>query len=134
MDPFLSTQVCVDRLLKEYTVHGKLIVAFDFDDTVFDFHKQGRTYDVVISILKRCQDLNFWLVIFTGCPPDEYPAQVEYMASRGIVVHSVNKNPVDMPFGNHGKIYANIFLDDRAGLGQACYILSEVIAAIERNK
>lgn len=32
-----------------------------------------------------------------------------------------------MPFGNHGKMYYNILLDDRAGLGQSLDILSQTL-------
>jgi hypothetical protein len=36
----------------------------------------------------------------------------------GIEVHSVNEMPFtwDLPYGLSGKVYANIFLDDRGGL------------------
>jgi hypothetical protein len=131
IDTFLETHNCFNRLLAEYREHKKLIVAVDFDDTVFDYHQKGRTYEYIIALLRRCQKHGFWIVLFTACSPDKAESQKAYLAMRGIEVHSVNKNPVDLPFGNDGKIYFNILLDDRAGLGQAAEILHQVIDDIE---
>jgi len=130
-DTFLDTNNCVNRLLVEYVQHKKLIVAVDFDDTVFDYHQKGRTYEYVIDLLRRCQKHGFWVVLFTACSPDKAESQKAYLTMRGIEVHSVNQNPIDLPFGNDGKIYFNILLDDRAGLGQAVEILHQVIDVIE---
>ena len=55
----------------------------------------------------------------------------DHMLGQGIVLDSINKNPIPMPYGNHGKIYYNILLDDRAGLGQAYDTLTELLKMIE---
>lgn len=132
-DPFMDRDYCVQRLLKEYREHGKLIIAVDFDDTVFDFHSAGHRYDRVIALLKRCQALGFYIVLFTGSHPDKYAMQIEYLILRGISIKHVNQNPIPLPFGNHGKMYYNCLLDDRAGLGHAYVILSSVVAEIEKE-
>lgn len=132
-DPYASTERCVKRLLGEYRIHKSLIVAVDFDDTVFDFHEAGFEYPEVLRILWECQLLGFHLVLFTGTHPDKYESQIAYMAEHGIVIRCVNQNPIPLPFGNHGKMYYNILLDDRAGLGQACSILRQTIAAIQKE-
>lgn len=133
IDAFLKTDVCVERLLGEYHEHKKLIVAVDFDDTVFDYHDKGRTYDGVLDLLRRCQKLGFWIVLFTACAPDKRDEQRAYLTNHGVVIHSINENPIDLPFGNHGKIYFNILLDDRAGLGQAVEILTRVVEKAEEG-
>lgn len=133
-DPFMDRDTCAARLLEEYKQHGKLIVAVDFDDTVFDFHNKGRRYDRVIDLLKRCQALRFYLVLFTGSNPDNYATQLRYLESLGIYITCINCNPIPLPFGNNGKMYYNILLDDRAGLGQAYVTLSSVVAQIEKEK
>jgi len=56
---------------------------------------------------------------------------IEYMADHGIKISSINKNPIDLPFGNHGKIYYNHLLDDRAGLESALKILKSLIDRIQ---
>jgi hypothetical protein len=132
-DPFMDRDKCVQRLLDEYRTHKKLIVAVDFDDTVFDFHKANRRYDRVLNLLRRCQALNFYIMLFTGTHCDQYPTQIAFLESLGITVTCVNQNPIPLPFGNHGKPYFNILLDDRAGLGQAYVVLSSVVTEIEKE-
>lgn len=70
-------------------------------------------------------------MLFTACAPSKREFQKNHLKDLGINIHSVNENPIVLPFGNHGKIYYNILLDDRAGLGQAVEILIEVIRRIE---
>lgn len=132
-DPYFDTQVCVDRLLTEYRAHKKLIIAVDFDDTVFDFHKAGHEYPEIIDILGRCQGLGFYIVLFTGTKPNEWKKQTDYLEERGIIVSGINQNPIPLPFGNHGKMYYNILLDDRAGLGQSYRTLVQVLNQIEKE-
>src|ERR1700678_1812369 len=109
-DPYFDTQVCVDRLYGEYQLHKKLIVAVDFDDTVYDFHQVGHWYPEVIDLLKRCQDKGFYIVLFTGSDPSKWYNHFEYLAVVGIIIHGTNENPIPLPFGNHGKMYYNILL------------------------
>jgi hypothetical protein len=40
MDYYLNTENSSNRLLVEYNKYGTLVVAYDFDDTVYDFHKK----------------------------------------------------------------------------------------------
>ena len=44
-----------------------MIIAFDFDNTVFDYYKEGNQYeyDDVIDLLKYCYDLSMTLVLYT---------------------------------------------------------------------
>lgn len=131
IDPYTDTAVCVARLLAEYTKHGKLIIAADYDDTCHDYHGKGHQYTRVIAALKRCSDLGFFIVPFTGSPPEVYDSIYAKFAALGIKVSTINQNPFPMPFGNHGKMYFNILLDDRAGLGQALDTLEQVLATIK---
>lgn len=126
-DTFTSTEACVDRLLVEYERHKSLIVAFDFDDTVFDFHHKGRSHERVLTVLQRCNRAGFHLVLFTASAPARFDSMREHMAEQGIHVSSINENPIPLPFGHNGKIYYNILLDDRAGLGQAVEVLEQVL-------
>ena len=129
-DPYFSTQKCVERLFNEYNAHKSLIIALDFDDTIFDYHKKGYTYTKIISLVKDCQNLNFHICIFTGTPKEKWPSIYEYCKNIGIKISSINQNPIDLPFGKDGKMYYNILLDDRAGLEQAFVILSSVLTKI----
>jgi hypothetical protein len=132
-DPYFDTIKCAERLKKEYDTHKKLIVAVDFDDTVFDFHNQGHNYLQVVTLLRRCQKLGFYIVMFTGSHPDKWLTQAEYLKNLGVKIICVNENPIPLPFGNNGKMYYNILLDDRAGLYQAYTVLDIVVSQIEEG-
>jgi hypothetical protein len=132
-NPYFNPQTCLARLAREYKAHKKLIVALDFDDTVYDFHKEGHRYGLVLGLIRRCQKLGFYIVLFTGSEPDRHLSQAAYLLENGIVVDSVNQNPIPMAIGNAGKPYYNILLDDRAGLGEAFSTLSLLVDRIERG-
>jgi hydroxymethylpyrimidine pyrophosphatase-like HAD family hydrolase len=133
-DPYLNPLVAVQRLKDEFDKYGKLIVALDFDDTIYDFHKKGHTYNAVIDLVRRCQELGFYIVMFTGTAKDKWPAMLEYCKSVGINPCAVNTNAMPLPFGNDGKIYYNVLLDDRAGLNEAFIALRETVLYAEQKK
>ncbi len=129
-DPYTDTAACVARLLKMYAQHPRLLVAVDFDDTLFDFHKTGAAYPRAVAAVRAAQAAGFYITIFTASAKDRYPFIMEHCRSLGIVPDAINRNVIPSPFGNDGKIFYNIFLDDRAGLGQALDILEQTLAAI----
>jgi hypothetical protein len=133
-DPFTSTSNIVKRLHKEYKKHPKLIIAVDFDDTVYDFHKLGALHERAINVVKQCNVLGFYVVLWTASAPERYSLMNEYMHEHGIQVDAINKNPIKLPFGNNGKIYYNILLDDRAGLGQALDALEIFLDNIQNSR
>jgi hypothetical protein len=134
LNPYRDNTFCVERLMKEYRTHGKPILALDFDDTVFDYHKQGYDPRDVLQRVREAQYRGFYIMLFTAAPPESYSGQVSYLADHGITVDSINSNPVWLPFGKNGKPYYNILLDDRAGLGQSVGILTEVLRLIAQAK
>lgn len=133
-DPYMNHDRCVQRLWNEYTKHGKLIVALDIDGTVFDYHAQDDTYPRVIQLMRDCEALGFYIVVFTARGPDELPHAVDHVKSLGLTVASVNSNPFPLPYGNNGKPYYNILLDDRAGLASAYATLREVVDRAMKEK
>jgi trehalose-6-phosphatase len=115
MDFYLNSDNSFNRLLEEYNQHQSIVVAFDFDDTVYDFHKKGRIYSSVIELLKDLQQINCYLICWTGQQDLEFVSQ--YLKENNIPFNAINENP---PFhkSTSRKIYANAYLDDRAGLIQ----------------
>lgn len=112
--------------------HKDLIVAFDFDNTVFDYHKLGRSFPYVRALLKRCKKLNLTLVLFT-VEDDEEKLQLkkDYCNSYGFYPDYVNESPV---YPEAKKPYYNILLDDRAGLGDAAAALNSALNFIEEHE
>ena len=132
--PYQHSIECVSRLLREYYAHkGRLILALDFDDTVFDYHNAGHSYDWILGLVRCAQAARFYIMLFTGTPRAQWDAQCAYLQDRGIHVDSVNANPIALPFGNDGKPYYNLLLDDRAGLGQGAQILNQLLTEIENG-
>lgn len=127
-DPYISLVRCARRLANEYERHGTLYVAFDFDNTVYDYHNQGYEFDRVESILKDCKEYGLKLILFTAKETqDELDQCVSYCKKRGYEPDYVNESPIMKT----SKPYYNILLDDRAGLESAASILEEVIHCIK---
>lgn len=134
MNPYFYTDHCVKRLYSTYLKHENLIIALDFDSTIYDFHKEGHTYEDVINIIKECNELNFHIIIFTASRKERYEFIAEYCEELGIKINCINKNSIDSPFGNEGKPFFNICLDDRSGLGQSYEILRKTLDLIYKQK
>lgn len=120
------------RLFEEWKERGNIIIAVDFDDTVSPWKLEDENSTMikeVLKLLKECQQTGAYIVPYTTCNPDRYPVIQALFASNGILINNINSNPIPLPWGNESKIYANIYLDDRAGLDQACYTLSYALYA-----
>jgi hypothetical protein len=131
MDYYLNEDNCVNRLVEEWTNYGKIVLAIDFDDTVFDFHKKGRTYENVIKLVKRCQNIGCYTVIFTANDDIEHHKFIkQYLLDKGIEIDTINENVPSVPFKTR-KVYYNVLLDDRAGLKASYDILLKVVEIIE---
>lgn len=129
-DRYISDDQCISRLKEEYDRYGNLFIAFDFDNTVFDYHGKGDNYPVVEHLLVLCSSLNLTLILFTAKETkEELDACVSYCRSRGYSPKFINENPLM----NTKKPYYNILLDDRAGLNSAVSVLREVLYYIERK-
>ena len=129
MDFYLNSDNSTNRLIDEYVQHNSLVVAFDFDDTVYDFHKKGRLYNDVIRLLKDLKTINCYLICWTGQQDLEFVSN--YLSENNIPFNAINENP---PFhkSTSRKIYANAYLDDRAGLLQTYNNLQIVLKTIKK--
>jgi len=122
-DRYLRAEESKNRLLRECLKHGGLIVYFDFDNTIYDYHNIGDTYPKVINILKECSDKGFSLVCFTANKDVNFVKQ--YISDLGIIIKGVNIDIINV--GNGVKPYFNILLDDRCGLRSAIEDLEFVL-------
>lgn len=113
-----------ERLLQEYRKYKTLIVGFDFDNTIFDYHQNGGDYSEVVELLRECRRLRFNLCLFTI--EDRIDWKYKVCCQLGIKPDYVNESPVIFENGGN-KPYFNILLDDRAGLESAYKTLKQVV-------
>lgn len=127
-DPYLYKVNCIDRLREEIERYGTLYVAFDFDNTVFDYHNKGFRFDAVELLLRNCKLFGFKLILFTAKETqEELNKCISYCKERGYEPDYVNENPLM----DTKKPYYNVLLDDRAGLGDACECLSTAMLQVQ---
>lgn len=132
-DPYFDTNRCVTRLKGWYDQHKTLIVAFDWDDTCYDFHGKDYAYPQVFALLKECSDLGFALVLFSTQEDEgKLESICEYLDSEcSIKVQYINEGPI---MKAAKKPYYNVLLDDKAGLGQAYNTLRTVVSFIQHER
>ena len=134
MNSYLNDRKAIDRLKKEYKEHLKLIIGFDFDCTIYDFHKEGLELQPIISLLKECSDLGFIMCIFSNCDTDANAAwKISHAQKLGIDVKFMNESPVlaeSFPI-DRKKPYFNLLLDDRAGLSASYNILKTTLIELK---
>lgn len=130
MDYYLSEENCYQRLKSEFQKYGKLIFCVDFDDTIYDFHKLGRSYDDIINLLHRWEKYSE-VVILTGNGDDKYDVIEKYLSEKQITYRGINCDS-SVSFGGR-KTYGNVYIDDRGGLPSVYRILSRLITEIEEG-
>lgn len=128
---FLSDRNCARRLIEEYEKFGTLWVAYDFDNTVYDYHKKGHDYEEVTALIRELKEVGCKLIVFTA--EKDLGHVLAYLHQHDIPYDLVNENP---PFfrspDESRKIFWNILLDDRAGLLSAFRQCKALLAHIAR--
>lgn len=132
-DFYLDEENAYQRLKEEYETYHTLIVAYDFDNTVFDYNKKGIKFQDVINLLNVCKEVGCHLAVFTSDDEERIPEIKSYLDEHGIPYDSINENHDSIKF-NGRKIYYNILLDDRAGLPSAFRVLSRVVYGARMKK
>jgi hypothetical protein len=124
-----------ERLVTEWLTHDKIVLAVDYDDTIFPFnHKDEKACMRVIELVKWCQTIGAYIMIHTASDPSRHEEIIAYCNSHGIKVDSINKNPIDLPYGNDGKPYYNWQLCDRSGLNYAITVLHQAAKEVLSKK
>lgn len=135
--PF-NKENCKKRLLEEYRKYGSLIVAFDYDNTIFDYHNKGGDYSCVIELLKSCTILGFEMILLSTEESENKIVEKQTECLKMGIGNSIN-NIIIPPFRssrlfpNSKKPYYNILLDDRAGLEESYEILKYVVDEINES-
>lgn len=124
------------RLVNEWRQHGKIIIAVDYDSTISYWPTIENTEDIqrVIDMLQVAHNTGAYIVVFTACKSDRFESIQKHCEEKRIPISGINVTPIETPYGKDGKVYANVFLDDRAGLIQALDMLEEAMYIIRSEK
>lgn len=130
MDQYLKPNSSLIRLIEEYNQYGSLVIAYDFDNTIFDFHNKGETYELMINLLKDLKKIGCYLICFTA--NQDTKSIASFLDKKNIPYDAINKNP---PFfkSKARKIYFNAYLDDRAGLYQVYSELKLLVHIVQES-
>lgn len=125
-DRYLQVGESTKRLIAEYEQHGRIIVAYDFDGTVHDYHGVGDTFPMIIQLLKDLREFATFIV-YTCSDEERYPEIRAYLSQNGIPFDTINENVITLNHSKSSKLYYNILLDDRAGLRESYQTLKEFL-------
>lgn len=120
-DSFFDTDRLVESLKNDYMKYKKIIIAYDFDDTVYP-SRMEYSCNNVIRLLRLCSVINdFEMVCYTvRSTPDMLKEVKSELDKIGIRYDAINENVPrikrELGITNDSKIMYSIFLDNRAGL------------------
>lgn len=116
IDEYLDTEKSYNRLKEEFNLHKKLIIAYGFDSTVFDYHHTNASYEMVKDLIRKYKNYAYFIV-FTSSESNRYDEIKKILEKENLPYDSINEDAPFIPFKGR-KVYYNILLDDRAGLNQ----------------
>lgn len=126
------------RLYQEWSMHGKIVIAVDYDDTISPWKFKDKEdlieLDKTIQKLIIAKQTGAFITVWTACDKARFNEIKEYCSKKGLEIDSINENPIDLPYGKDRKIYANIYIDDRAGINEALNLLESVMYKIRSDK
>lgn len=129
MDKYLKENSAYERLWAEYNKYNSLIVAVDVDDTIFDFHNTGESYEMVRQLVRDLHEIGCYIIMWTGNQDTVFIQS--FLEENNIPYHSINE---DAPYGVRGnrKLYANVYVDDRASLRETYFTLKKLIEEVKQ--
>lgn len=132
IDEYLDKEKSYKRLKEEFLKHGKLIIAYDLDSTVFDYHNKNTSYDMVKDLIRKYKNYAYFIV-FTSRESDSYDDIKQILEKENLPYDSINEDAPFIPFKGR-KVYYNILLDDRAGLHQTYHELLRLYNEVIQQK
>jgi hypothetical protein len=131
-DPYINDLRCIKRLISEWVKHKSLIIAYDYDNTVFDYHNLGYEFNGLIKLLRECKKYGGKFIVYSCSPLDRHYEMKSYLNGNDIPFDTINENIVEL-HGGGGKLFYNIFLDDRAGLKSAYSVLHAALNVMKEE-
>jgi hypothetical protein len=127
----------INRLVTEWLKNGKIIIGCDLDDTIIPYNEEIKdNCNKMVDLILECQKEGIIFIINTARSEYQLEKAKQQVEDLGIVVHGVNKmHPEwDKPYGINGKIYANIFLDDRGGFWNSYWTLQDALTIVKQER
>lgn len=131
MDEFLTPNANLARLLQDYEKHGSLVVAYDFDGTVHDYHKKGASYEMVRQLIRDLKSIGCKLVCWTAYEKLDYVWN--FLEENNIPCDHVNEGGIPLPWESK-KPFFSALLDDRAGLESMYRDLDALVKIVKKKK
>lgn len=136
MSRYLNKETTFNRLKEEWLKYGKIIVAYDVDSTVLPFHdfEQEDDYSEIHQLIRELYQLDCTLIVFTAAEESRWDDIKEKLQNAALPYHLFNESPPHIPgLVKQGKVYANIYLDDRASLYASVELLQKLITQIKQQ-
>jgi hypothetical protein len=127
----------INRLVTEWLKNGKIIIGCDLDDTIIPYNEEIKdNCNKMVDLILECQKEGIIFIVNTARSEYQLEKAKQQVEDLGIVVHGVNKmHPEwDKPYGINGKIYANIFLDDRGGFWNSYWTLQDALTIVKQER
>lgn len=125
--PGTSLNFLLMRLIEQYKKHGKLVIAYDIDDTVRPCYCDDCSE--IKALLRMARDIiDAYFIVYTSNP--DIKEVKRYLTEQDIPYDAINENAPFVPFKD-GKIFYNILLDDKAGLAQAASNLKDLLYMVK---
>lgn len=126
-----------NRLVTEWLKNGKIIIGCDLDDTIIPYNDEIKdNCQKMVDLILGCQEEGIIFLINTARSERQLENAKKQVEDLGIVVHGVNQmHPEwDKPYGVNGKLYANIFLDDRGGFWDTYWTLTNALTIVKHER
>jgi len=123
-----------NRLVTEWLKNGKIIIGCDLDDTIIPYNEEIKdNCQKMVDLLLECQEEGIIFLINTARSERQLENAKKQVEDLGIVVHGVNQmhSEWDKLYGVNGKLYANIFLDDRGGFWDSYWTLTNALTIVK---
>jgi len=128
MDRYLEPNANYYRLYREYLEHGTLCIGVDFDDTLYDTHHSGLSYEMVRQLVRDLKSIGCKIVIWTA---NKDHVDVEAFCAKNNIPHDgINRDGIKLSWDSR-KPFFSALLDDRAGLPSMYEDLSKLVKVIK---
>jgi len=127
---FLNPENFTQRLRTEWETYGGLILAVDYDSTLVPYwqYEMKDSYEPIQQLIRECKEWGCTIIINTAAAEERHESIKLKLAELNIRWDYFNESPSYIPgIGKGGKVYANVYIDNRGGLWQVYTTLKQLL-------